>query len=106
MTETAWVRFVRRLPRNRELIGEGPDLREFLFGSDRTALGTVHRVLRDAAVTERVALWAYGQAERAAATVWERGRDGMVALDPIRARGLTFRTRPTARSGGPYRATC
>jgi hypothetical protein len=163
MTETAWVRFVRRLARNRELIGEGPDLREFLFGSDRTALGTVRRVLReldggrcfycaaairgeavvdhfvpwarypldlgqnyvladarcngekadrlaafrhldrwcarnangdraeafdrhlvphDAAVTQRVALWAYRQAERAEATVWEHGRDGMVALDP------------------------
>jgi hypothetical protein len=47
MTKTAWVRIVRRLPRNRELVGEGPDLREFLFGSDRTALGTVRRVLRE-----------------------------------------------------------
>jgi hypothetical protein len=41
MAETAWVRFVRRLPRNQALLGEGPDLREFLFGSDRSALDVV-----------------------------------------------------------------
>jgi hypothetical protein len=163
MTETAWVRFVRRLPRNRGLIGEGPDLREFLFGSDRTALARARGLLleldgnrcfycdsairgepvvdhfvpwarypldlghnyvladarcnggkadrlaafdhlsrwcernarpdrveaferrlvpHDAAVTRRVASWAYGQAAQAKATVWKRGRDGMVGLDP------------------------
>lgn len=162
MTETAWVRFVRRLPRNQGLIGEGPDLREFLFGSDRTALRVVRRVLReldgnrcfycagairgepvvdhfvpwarypldlghnfvladvrcngekadrlaafdhldrwcqrnahpqvgeafeagaiphDATITRRVAGWAYGQSEVAKATVWLRGRDGLVELD-------------------------
>jgi hypothetical protein len=163
MAETAWVRFVRRLPRNQALMGEGPDLREFLFGSDRAGLGTVRGVLReldgnrcfycasavrgepvvdhfvpwarypldlghnyvladgrcngekadrlaafdhldrwcarnahpdraeaferrlvphDAAVTRQVAAWAYDLAERAGATVWERGRDGLVELDP------------------------
>ena len=163
MTQAAWVRFVRRLPRNRTLIGEGPDLREFLFGSDRTALGRARSLLleldgsrcfycasairgepvvdhfvpwarypldlghnyvladarcngekadrlaafdhlsrwvernarrdlreafesrmvpHDAKVTRRVGSWAYEQAERARATVWERGRDGLIALDP------------------------
>jgi hypothetical protein len=32
MAESAWVRFVRRLPGNYALLGEGADLREFLFG--------------------------------------------------------------------------
>ena len=47
MTETAWARFVRRLPRNDALIGEGPDLRDFLFGTDRSALATVRDLLRE-----------------------------------------------------------
>ena len=47
MAETAWVRFVRRLPRNHALLGEGPDLREFLFGSDRSALAAVRNLLRE-----------------------------------------------------------
>ena len=29
----------------------------------------------------RVASWAYTQAERAEATVWQEGKDGLVALD-------------------------
>jgi hypothetical protein len=163
MTEAAWVRFVRRLKQNQALIGQGPDLREFLFGCDRTALGVVRNLLRelggsrcfycdatirgepvvdhfvpwarypldlghnfvladarcngdkadrlasfdhlsrwsarntqpdwvdaferhlvphDAAVTRRVAAWAYRQADQAGATVWKRGREGMVGLDP------------------------
>ncbi len=45
MTESAWVRFVSRLPRNRALIGEGADLRDFLFGTDRTALGRARALL-------------------------------------------------------------
>jgi hypothetical protein len=162
MAETAWVRFVRRLPRNHALLGEGPDLREFLFGSDRSALGTVRDLLRqvdgnrcfycaetfrgepvvdhfvpwarypldlghnfvladarcnggkldrlaafehlerwcarnarpdwtaaldarmlphDARRTSRVAGWAYAQAESGGATVWQRGRDGLIDLD-------------------------
>jgi len=163
MAETAWVRFVRRLPRNEALIGEGPDLRDFLFGSDRGALATVRDLLlevdgnrcfycdgrirgepsvdhfvpwarypldlghnyvladarcngfksdrlaavghldrwcarnagggwtaalesrllpHDAARTQRVAAWAYTQAARTRSTVWQEGRDGLVALDP------------------------
>lgn len=162
MAETAWVRFVRRLPRNQRILGEGPDLREFLFGSDRTALRAVRDLLRevdgnlcfycertiggepavdhfvpwsrypldlghnyvladsrcngwksdrlpsadhlahwcernagaewtaaldrhllphDLERTTRVAAWAYGQAERARATVWQEGREGLVRLD-------------------------
>jgi predicted LPLAT superfamily acyltransferase len=41
-----------------------------------------HLVPHDAAVTRRVAAWAYRQSDRAGATVWERGREGMVVLDP------------------------
>ena len=36
----------------------------------------------DTARTRRVAAWAYAQAHRAHATVWQQGRDGLVALDP------------------------
>ena len=162
MAESAWVRFVRQLPRNHGLLGEGPDLGEFLFGSDRTALGAVRNLLlevdgnrcfycedairgepavdhfvpwarypldlghnfvladgrcngdkadrlaafehlgkwcarnarpdwtaaledrmlpHDFRRTSRVAGWAYAQAEAGHATVWQRGRDGMVGLD-------------------------
>jgi hypothetical protein len=45
MVEGAWVRFIRRLWQNRGLLGQGADLGEFLFGSDRTALGAVRNVL-------------------------------------------------------------
>jgi hypothetical protein len=163
MAETAWVRFVRRLPRNHALLGEGPDVREFLFGSDRSALAAVRNLLRevegnrcfycadairgepvvdhfvpwarypldlghnfvladvrcnggkldrlaafehlerwcarnagphwtpalearmlphDVRRTMRVAGWAYAQTESGGATVWQRGRDGLVGLDP------------------------
>ena len=37
--------------------------------------------------TKRVAGWAYAQAEHGGATVWQRGRDGLIDLDP-RWRGL------------------
>jgi hypothetical protein len=47
MTEAAWVRFVRHLPRNRALLGDAQDLREFLFGADRAALDTVRTLLRE-----------------------------------------------------------
>ena len=163
LAETAWARFVQRLPQNLRLIGEGLDLREFLFGSDRSALAAIRDLLRevdgngcfycgraihgepvvdhfvpwarypldlghnfvladarcngfkldrlsafdhlehwcernaggawtaalderllphDAARTRRVAAWAYSQAERAGATVWQEGRDGLIDLDP------------------------
>jgi hypothetical protein len=35
----------------------------------------------NAKVTHRVGSWAYEQAARAKATIWERGRDGLVKLD-------------------------
>ncbi len=37
--------------------------------------------------TGRVAAWAYGQADLVGATVWGRGRESLVGLDP-RWRGL------------------
>jgi 5-methylcytosine-specific restriction endonuclease McrA len=162
MCETAWARFVRRLPRNHRLLGAGPDLREFLFGSDRATLGAVRDLLgevegkhcfycggairtepvvdhfvpwarypldlghnfvlaharcnaekndrlaafehlerwcgrnarpawtaaledrmlpHDSGLTNRVAAWAYALVETAGATVWQRGRDGLIPLD-------------------------
>ena len=42
----------------------------------------------DPARTRRVAAWAYGQVERSRATVWQEGRDGLVALDGRWARLL------------------
>ncbi len=163
LTENAWVRFVRRLRPNRELLGDRADLREFLFGSDRASLGRFCPVLHDLQngrcfycdrrlktegavdhfipwsrypldlghnlvladtrcnaakadrlaafdhlerwsarnrdpvlndafateslphgrdVTERVASWAYGQAEQVHAHVWLSGPDGLTDLDP------------------------
>ena len=162
IAETAWVRFVRHLPRNQALLGEA-DLHEFLFGTDRSALRSVRDLLREAdgnrcfycadAIrgesvvdhfvpwarypldlghnfvladarcnggkldrlaafehlerwcarnarpdwtaaldtrtlphdvrrTKRVASWAYAQAEHGGATVWQRGRDVLIDLDP------------------------
>ena len=159
---------MRRLPRNQGLLGSGPDLHQFLFGSDRTTLGAARDLLlevegsrcfycgdairgepavdhfvpwarypldlghnfvladarcngdkadrlaafehlerwcarnarpewtaalegrmlaHDIRRTGRVAAWAYGQADLVGATVWERGREGMVGLDP-RWRGV------------------
>jgi len=173
IAETAWVRFVRHLPRNQALLGEA-DLHEFLFGTDRSALRSVRDLLReidgnrcfycadalrgepvvdhfvpwalypldlghnfvladarcnggkldrlaafehlerwcernarpdwtaaldartlphDARRTNRVARWAYARAEHGGATVWQRGRDGLIDLDP-RWRGLLLPLRP------------
>jgi hypothetical protein len=47
MSEGAWVRFVRRLPGNRPLLGEAQDLREFLFGADRSGLCSARDLLRE-----------------------------------------------------------
>jgi hypothetical protein len=46
LVQTAWVRFIQRLPRNQPLLGQARDLRGFLFGSDRVALARFARVLR------------------------------------------------------------
>jgi len=39
-------------------------------------------VPHDVRRTKRVARWAYAQAEHGGATVWQRGRDGLIDLDP------------------------
>jgi len=38
LVQLAWLRMVQQLPINRELIGQGGDVAEFLFGADRSAL--------------------------------------------------------------------
>jgi 5-methylcytosine-specific restriction endonuclease McrA len=45
LAEAAWVRFVRQLARNRELLGETTDVREFLFGVDRKAMDAFRPLL-------------------------------------------------------------
>jgi diadenosine tetraphosphate (Ap4A) HIT family hydrolase len=51
-------------------------------GSEWTAALEARMLPHDSRRTKRVAGWAYSQAEAALATVWQRGRDGMVDLDP------------------------
>jgi hypothetical protein len=46
LVQSAWVRFIQRLPHNQALLGQARDLRGFLFGSDRAALVRFGRVLR------------------------------------------------------------
>ena len=38
LVQLAWLRMVQQVPVNRELIGQGGDIAEFLFGADRGAL--------------------------------------------------------------------
>jgi hypothetical protein len=38
LVQLAWLRMVQQLPMNRELIGQGGDVAEFLFGADRSGL--------------------------------------------------------------------
>lgn len=45
LVRSAWVRFIRELPRNRPLLGSSGDLSEFLFGSDRSALAPFRKPL-------------------------------------------------------------
>jgi len=162
LAQTAWVRFVGGLVKNRPVLGESADLRQFLFGSDRGLLVPFRQFLWDfqdgrcfycenrlrgqvavdhfipwsryaldlghnlvladcrcngdkaerlAAIdhlqrwcernerpelieafdkrslphelhrTRRIASWAYGQAERVGAGVWQRGREDLASLD-------------------------
>jgi hypothetical protein len=162
LTQSAWVRFMVRLPANRPILGEWADLRQFLFGAPRTMLGPFRQLLlddqagrcfycdarirgeavvdhfvpwarypqdlghnlvvadvqcngdkgdrlpafehlrrwssrnvrpdltaefvrrslpHDIVVTRRVASWAYGQADTVGATVWDRRKDVVTALD-------------------------
>jgi 5-methylcytosine-specific restriction endonuclease McrA len=164
LARSAWVRFIRELPRNRPLLGGSLDLSEFLFGSDRSVLAPFRALLWEfqggrcfycenpirtatpavdhfipwsrypldlghnlvladercntwksdmlaspehlarwrernaqssvdeafataglphgADVVERVAFWAYSQAEKSGAQVWIAGRDEFAPLDP------------------------
>lgn len=47
LARSAWVRFIRELPRNRPLLGDSADLSEFLFGADRSVLGRYCEVLQE-----------------------------------------------------------
>ena len=50
-------------------------------GTGWTAALDEHLLSHDLRRTTRVAAWAYDQAERARATVWQEGKDGLVRLD-------------------------
>ncbi len=45
LIQLAWLRMVQQLPVNRELIGQGGDVADFLFGADRSALGRLSGAL-------------------------------------------------------------
>jgi 5-methylcytosine-specific restriction endonuclease McrA len=47
IVRSAWVRFVRRLQHNRDILGDTKDLHEFLFGSERASLEPYRPILRD-----------------------------------------------------------
>lgn len=47
LVQLSWLRFVQRLPVNHDLIGQGGDLAEFLFGADRSVLGPLCEWLAD-----------------------------------------------------------
>jgi hypothetical protein len=45
LVQLAWLRMVQQLPINRELLGQGGDVAEFLFGADRSALARLSGAL-------------------------------------------------------------
>jgi hypothetical protein len=47
LVQLAWLRMVQQLPINRELIGHGGDVAEFLFGADRGALARLFGALME-----------------------------------------------------------
>jgi hypothetical protein len=47
LVQLAWLRMVQQLPINRELIGQGGDVAEFLFGADRSALARLSGALME-----------------------------------------------------------
>jgi len=47
LIQGGWVRFVRSIGTNQNLLGETIDLREFLFGSEREGLGVYRELLMD-----------------------------------------------------------
>lgn len=47
LLQAAWIRYLHRVPANRPIIGPQGDLAEFLFGSERNALGSLREPLRE-----------------------------------------------------------
>ena len=47
LVQAAWVRFLRQIPENAAMLGEGHELSEFLFGSERAGLERYRPILRD-----------------------------------------------------------
>ena len=47
LIQLAWLRYVQRLPQNQPLVGQGSDLADFLFGSERSMLGRLRQHLLD-----------------------------------------------------------
>lgn len=47
LVQLAWLRMVQQLPVNRELIGQGGDVAEFLFGADRSAIAKLAGSLKE-----------------------------------------------------------
>ena len=47
LVQLAWLRMVQQLPKNRELIGQGGDVADFLFGADRSGLKHLGEMLVD-----------------------------------------------------------
>lgn len=47
LVQLAWLRMVQQLPMNRELIGQGGDVAEFLFGADRSGLRRLGEMLTE-----------------------------------------------------------
>lgn len=59
LVTAAWVRFVRQLPGNREVLGHTTDLSEFLFGLERANLERYRQILAD--VQKRACFYCAGQ---------------------------------------------
>ncbi len=47
LVQGAWLRFIRRVRGNADVLGDGTDLSEFLFGSERAPLAAYMPILRD-----------------------------------------------------------
>jgi hypothetical protein len=47
LVQAAWIRFVRRIKANQDLVGGGHELGDFLFGSERSALAAFQPILRE-----------------------------------------------------------
>jgi 5-methylcytosine-specific restriction endonuclease McrA len=47
LVQAAWIRFVRRVKANQDLVGGGNELGDFLFGSERSVLAAFQPILAD-----------------------------------------------------------